>query len=85
MWGVGYSKSISAHTVITTTENSRHGVQSKCMNNDEGRASRDLQVQVRTTYRPGACAVRKGGGACVVYRAKHAQGDSVWITRDIAQ
>ena len=84
-WGVGYSESISAHTVITTTENSRHGVQSRCMNNDGGRAGRDLQAQARTSCRAGACAVRKGGGACTVYRAKHAQGDGVWITRDIAQ
>jgi len=82
---VGYSESISAHTVITTTENSRHGVQSRCMNNDGGRAGRDLQAQARTSCRAGACAVRKGGGACTVYRAKHAQGDGVWITRDIAQ
>jgi len=34
--GVGYIESISAHTVITTTENSRHDVQSRCMRNDEG-------------------------------------------------
>ena len=29
--GMGYSESISVHTVITTTENSGHDVHSKCM------------------------------------------------------
>ena len=32
--GMGYSESISAHTVITTTENSGHDVPSKCMRNE---------------------------------------------------
>jgi len=30
---MGYSESISAQTVITTTENSGHDVQGKCMRN----------------------------------------------------
>jgi len=32
--GVGYSESISSHTVIRTTENSRRDVQSRCMRNE---------------------------------------------------
>jgi len=32
--GVGYSESISAHTTITTTEDSGHDVYNKCMRNE---------------------------------------------------
>jgi len=39
---MGYSASISAHTAITSSENSRHGVQSLCMGNDKGRACRGM-------------------------------------------
>jgi len=39
---MGYSESISAHTLRTSTENSRHGIQSLCMGNDKGRACRGM-------------------------------------------
>ena len=32
--GMGYSESISAHTVITTTDNRGHYVHRKCMRNE---------------------------------------------------
>ena len=39
---MGYSESISVHTAITSTQNSRHGVQRLCMGNDKGRACRGM-------------------------------------------
>jgi len=39
---MGYCESISAHTVITSAKNSRHGVQSLCMGNDKGRVCRGM-------------------------------------------
>jgi len=39
---MGYSEGISAHTVITSAENSKHGVQSLCIGNDKGRICRGM-------------------------------------------
>ena len=39
---MGYSESIPAHTAMTSTENSRHGIQNLCMGNEKGRACRGM-------------------------------------------
>jgi len=73
---------------------SKDNIQSRCMRNDEGRVQVGVrQAQARTTYAHTKlstsvffdleCVSGCVGGTCTVHRAKHAQGDCVWITRDL--
>jgi len=82
---MGYSESISTHTAITSTENSRHGVQNMCMGNDEGCAGRGMVGAINDNVQSRCMRNEDGRGTCTVHRAKHARGDCVWITGGIVE
>jgi len=65
---MGYSESISAHTAMTTTENSGHDTQ---------------RAFLTLVFGDVNCASGCVLGTCTMHRAKHAQGDCVWITQGI--
>jgi len=78
--GMGYSESISARTVISTTDNSRHEVPSKCSRNQFACMHVCGRLALWTSFVLHVMCMQ----TCTMNRVGHAQGDCIWITRSIA-